>query len=301
MKAWLRQHRYALGVTLRRLALQPFSSLANILVLALALSVPLLGLALLQSAQPIAAGLATGPEITVFLQPAAPASAAPDMAARLEREHAADIAATQVVTRDQALARLRQNPAWSEALAALPSNPLPDAVIVTLSGSNFAQRAGELSALWKTWPQVDNIQLDSEWVRRLQALLQFGEIGLFLLAAGVAIIVLATVFNTVRMQALSQREEITVARLVGATENFVRRPFLYLGAMMVGVAGVLAIGVCLFALYLLNDAVGALARSYGSDFLLRMASPLWLIAMIAGFALLGALSALWSVSRNTRY
>lgn len=301
MKAWFRQHRYALGVTLRRLALQPFSSLANILVLALALSVPLLGIAILQSVQPVVASFSTGPQITVFLQPDAPASAAPELAARLEREHAEDISATQVVTRDQALARLRQNPAWSEALAALPSNPLPDAVIVTLSGTDFAQRAGQLSTLWKSWPRVDTIQLDSEWVRRLQALLQFGKIGLILLAAGVAIVVLATVFNTVRMQALSQREEITVARLVGATENFVRRPFLYLGAVTVGVAGLVAIGASYLALYLLNDAVLALASSYGSEFMLRMAAPVWLIAFIAGFALLGALSALWSVSRNTRF
>lgn len=301
MKTWLRQHRYALGVTLRRLALQPFSALANILVLALALSVPLLGIALLQSAQPIVAGLSTGPQVTIFLQPNAPASAAPELAARLEREYADDIATTQVITRDQALARLRQHPTWSDALAALPSNPLPDAVIVSLSGTDFAQRVSQLRTQWASWPHVDNIQLDSAWVRRLQALLQFAEIGLLMLAAGVAIVVLATVFNTVRMQALSQREEITVARLVGATESFVRRPFLYLGALMVGVAGLLAVGICHLALYPLNNAVLILSRSYGSDFILRMAAPTVLIAFILIFALLGALSALWSVSRNTRY
>ncbi len=135
----------------------------------------------------------------------------------------------------------------------------------------------------------------------MQALLRFAEVGLLLLAAGVAVVVLATVFNTVRMQALSQREEITVARLVGATESFVRRPFLYLGAVTVGIAGILAICACLLALALLNNAVQELARSYGSAFTLQLPSMPWMIAFVLVFALLGALSARWSVSRNTRY
>lgn len=301
MNAWFRQHRYALGVTLRRLALQPFSSLSNILVLALALSIPLLGIAILQSVQPIAVNLSIGPEVTVFMQPDAPPTAARETAERISREHADHVADTHIVGRDQALTELRGNPDWSEALSVLPGNPLPDAVIVTLSGDNFAQRADSLRTHWQTWPHVDNVQLDSEWVRRLQALLRLAEVGLLLLAAGVAVVVLATVFNTVRMQALSQREEITVARLVGATESFVRRPFLYLGAVTVGIAGLLAIGACLLALALLNNAVQELARSYGSAFTLHMPSALWMVVFVLAFAVLGALSARWSVSRNTRY
>jgi len=301
MNAWFRQHRYALGVTLRRLAAQPFSSLANILVIALALAVPLMGAAVLVSVQPIASSLTTGPEVTVFLRTSAPASAAPALAKRIQTEHGADIAGVQVVTRDQALAGLRANPAWSDALAVLPQNPLPDAVIVSLAGSDFAERAARLANVWRQWDGVDNVQLDSEWVQRLQALLRFANIGLLLLSLGVAIAVLATVFNTVRMQALSQREEITVARLVGATERFVRRPFLYLGALTVGAAGLLAIVGSLLGLQLLNGAVRELARSYGSDFALTLPSGAWLAVFILGGALLGAFSARWSVTRNTRF
>ncbi|GAA5232846.1 ABC transporter permease [Verticiella sediminum] len=301
MNAWVRQHRYALGVTLRRLAAQPFSSLANIFVIALALSIPLLGAAILISAQPVARDMSTGPELTVFMQPGAQPSAAEDVAQRIARDHAADVADVRVVPRERALAELKADTAWAEALAALPDNPLPDAVIVSLAGADFAQRAGKLADAWRELPGVDKVQLDSEWVQRLQAILRFAGIGLWLLAVGVAIAVLATVFNTVRMQALAQREEITVARLVGATERFVRRPFLYLGAVTVGVAGLLAIAGSALGLALLNDAVRELARSYGSDFALQLPALPWLAVFVIGGALLGAFSARWSVTRNTRF
>ena len=179
--------------------------------------------------------------------------------------------AARVVGRDAALADLRANPAWQQALAVLPGNPLPDAVVVTLAdGDNLAGRADKLAGAWKQWNHVDLVQLDSAWVQRLEAILRFARIGLGFLAACVAVVVLATVFNTVRMQALSQREEIGVARLVGATESFVRRPFLYLGALSGAVASLLAIGVAAIALSPLNDALLGLARSYGAEFALHL-------------------------------
>src|SRR5690606_28858279 len=140
--------------------------------------------------------MSTGPQVTIFLEPAAPGAAAAAIERRIEAENAADISSAQVVPRDEALGRLRKNPAWSEALAVLPGNPLPDAVIVTLGGTDFAERAGRLATTWQGWEHVDHVQLDSQWVQRLQALLRFAQLGLLLLAIGVAVVVLATVFNT---------------------------------------------------------------------------------------------------------
>jgi len=271
MTSWLRQHRYALDITLRRLALQPFSSLANLIVMALALALPLLGSAILVSVQPLAREVSVTPELTVFLRMDAPAGAAAQVAERIRREYADQVSPVRVVERDRALAELRRDPAWEQALAVLPENPLPDAVVATLaSGPDLAGRAAELAAAWRQWQDVDQVLLDSAWVQRLEALLRFGRIGLGLLAAAVALVVLATVFNTVRMQALSQREEIAVARLVGATESFVRRPFLYLGALSGGLAATVAIAIAAVALRPLNQALAALARSYGTDFALRL-------------------------------
>ena len=117
----------------------------------------------------------------------------------------------------------------------------------------------------------------------------------------VALVVLATVFNTVRMQALSQREEIGVARLVGATEAFVRRPFLYLGGITCTLAALIGIVVARLALIPLNQALSSLARSYDAEFALTLPPASMLALAVLCVAVLGSLSARWSVQRNTRF
>lgn len=302
MKSLLRQHRYALTITVRRLLAQPISSLTNLLVIALALALPLLGASFLISLQPVARQVSVTPELTVFLKIDAPAGQAEQLARRIRQDHSDQTTQVRVVPKDRALADLRTNPAWEQALKVLPNNPLPDAIIVELAaGDDLASRADEMAQTWRKWPGVDLVQLDSAWVQRLEALLRFGRIGLFLLALSVILVVLATVFNTVRMQALSQREEIGVARLVGATEAFVRRPFLYLGALTCTLAGLISIGIAQLALSPLNDALASLARTYDSEFMLSLPSPLVLTVSVLCVAALGALSARWSVQRNTRF
>lgn len=302
MRRWLRQHRYALAVAARRLLTQPFSSLANLLVIALTLTVPILGAAILITAQPVAKQLSVSPEMTIFLSPGADAKVGAHLSQRLKDEFADDVASVTLVPRDQALVKFKANPNWSQALAALPSNPLPDAMVVTLHDHpNLASHADALATQWRQWEQVDLVQHDSAWVQRLEAILRFGRIGLILLAMGVALVVLATVFNTVRMQALTQREEIGVARLVGATEAFVRRPFLYLGALTGLTAGLAAIVLAWFALMPLNNALARLAQSYGTSLALRMPDSTDLALAVVVVAILGALSARWSVTRNTQF
>jgi len=302
VRGWLRQHGYALAITLRRLGQQRFSSLANLLVMALALALPILGAAILVSVQPLAREISVTPEITLFIKRDVQAGAADAVMRRIRSEFSAYIAGVRVVTRDAALAELRHNRDWEQALAALPENPLPDAVIVSLApGEALAERAASLQAVWTRWEEVDRAQLDSAWVQRLEALLRFARIVLLLLSASVAVVVLATVFNTVRMQALSQREEISVARLVGATEAFVRRPFLYLGALSCSLAALLAIGIAALALRPLNLALASLARSYGTEFALRLPDMGTLALAVVGVAVLGALSARGSVTRSTRF
>lgn len=302
MKSLLRQHRYALAVTLRRLISQPISSLTNLLVIALALSLPLLGASLLVSIEPVARQVSVTPELTIFLKTDAASTAAEQLAKRIRSEHAHQVSGVRIIPKDRALKDLRENPAWEQALKVLPNNPLPDAVVVAFTpGEDLAARANELARVWRSWPNVDLVQLDSAWVQRLEALLRFGKVGLLLLALSVMLVVLATVFNTVRMQALSQREEIGVARLVGATEGFVRRPFLYLGALTCTLAALISIGIARGALMPLNDALASLARSYDAEFALALPSiPVLCIAVLA-VACLGALSARWSVERNTRF
>ncbi len=302
MKSLLRQHRYALAVTLRRLLAQPISSLTNLLVIALALALPLLGASFLISIEPVTKQVSVTPELTLFLKNNLPADTAEKLARRLREEHAEQTVKVRVITKQQALEDLRANPAWEQALKVLPVNPLPDAIVVELApGDDLAKRADHLANVLRKWPGVDLVQLDSAWVQRLEALLRFGRIGLLLLALSVMLVVLATVFNTVRMQALSQREEIGVARLVGATESFVRRPFLYLGALTCTLAALLSLGIARLTLTPLNDALTSLAQTYDAEFALTLPSAPVLITSVLMVAALGALSARWSVQRNTRF
>lgn len=302
MSVWLRQHAYALKVTLRRLTGQPFSALTNLVVMALALALPLLGASVLVSTQPVAQQLSVTPELTLYMSPDARPAQTQATAARISQENARQITGMRIVPRDQALRELRADPTWNEALSVLAENPLPDAIVVTLANNgDIAATAAQLAQTWKQWPNVDKVQLDSAWVQRLEALLRFARIALGFVAIGVATVVLATVFNTVRMQALSQREEIAVARLVGATESFVRRPFLYQGALSGALAAVLSIVVAALALNPLNDALGALAQSYQTQFSLHLPPTQWLALAILATAVLGAISARWSVTRHSRF
>ncbi|CAM5212512.1 Cell division protein FtsX OS=Castellaniella defragrans OX=75697 GN=HNR28_002715 PE=3 SV=1 [Castellaniella defragrans] len=302
MNRWLRHHRYALRVALHRLRLHPFSSLANIVVIALMLSVPILGAAVLESSQPLARQLAVTPELTLFLTPQTDDAAQQALLARIRKEAGDQIAQARLMPRAQAMEQLRADPAWAQALDALPDNPLPDAIIVTLRDSNApAQAAAKLTQTWQAWPGVARVQMDSEWVRRLESLLSFIRMGLGLLAIAVAVVVLATVFNTVRLQALTQREEIAVARLVGATEPFVRRPFLYLGALTGLAASALAVLLADAALIPLNTILGNFAHSYGIQWAIHLPSAADLVLWGALIVILGAVAARLSVTRHTRF
>ncbi|MCX5591161.1 cell division protein FtsX [Alcaligenes endophyticus] len=302
MKRWLRYHHYAFQVALRRLSVQPFSSVANLLVIALTLAIPILGGALLQSAQPVVREIPISPELTVFMQQNAELSAAQNTASQVQERFGELLAGVRTIERDQALAGLKNNPAWSEALAVLPDNPLPHAVVITLlDAPDLSARATTLATELQTWPQVDTVQLDSEWVQRLESILHFIEIGFWIVVAGVSIVVIATVFNTVRLQALSQREEIAVARLVGADEGFVRRPFLYLGALTGLAASALACTIAWLALIPLNQALDQLAASYGTQIVLHMPSSSMLLTGAIAVAILAATAARWSVTRHTQF
>lgn len=297
MKAWIRHHKYALRTALQRLHQNSLSSLANIVVIALVLSVPIIGSAILQASQPLVRELAIQPEITLFLNKNINPKEQQDLIHKINAEEY--VTATKFIDHDDALKLLQDDPSWSLALQALDSNPLPDAIVITLADDdNIATIAKDLTAKWQELAPVEYAQLDGQWVQRLGSLLSFIKFGLGFLALAVAIVVLATVFNTVRLQALSQREEITVARLVGATETFVRRPFLYLGAITSLIAFSLALVIAQIALIGLNNNLSRLSISYGIDLALKLPNQIDLLLSALVITILGSIAARLSVTRN---
>lgn len=302
MKSWLRQHQYAFRVAVIRLLTQPFSSLTNITVVALALSLPLIGWAILLSAQPVVQQIPVATEITVYLRSDLSSQQVKEVEQQIFEQHKNHIDHITKIDKNQALAELSQNPSWATALSVLPNNPLPDALVLRLTNtSEQSETAGLVANAIQSIPEVDQVQLDRDWLKRLEALLAFGRIALLILSLSVGIIMIATVFNTIRLQALNQRQEIAVARLVGATESFVRRPFLYVGAITGGLSCLFAIVLSRIALNPLNSALNRLAISYDTQLTLSLPNAGDLVVITFLIMIIAAMAARWSVTRHSAF
>ncbi len=302
MSAWLRQHGQAVANAWAHVRRARGSFALNVLVIAIAMALPFAGLTLVDNLQPVVRKLAVAPAVSVFLAPDTPAEAAQALGPRLRRiidEHGGGSVA--FLPRDAALASLRLQTGMADAVAALGSNPLPDAYVLTLEGidsldaaNRLAQMVTNLSAL----PGVDQVQVDAQWVRRLAALLQVLRLTVLLLAGALAVVVVAVAFNTIRLQVATQQEEIAVARLVGATDAFLFRPFHYTGALLGAAAGLLALGGVAVALLPLNQAIGQFTRLYAADFRLLPLGWTASLVLVATSASLGLLGSVLSVRRR---
>jgi cell division transport system permease protein len=292
MSAWLRQHGYALGAALVHVRRAPGSFLFNILVVAIALALPFAGVTVLDNIRPMSQQLAVDPELSVFLKQDLPREHTQGMAGTL-RGVAKD-AKIVFVPREKALEELQQKNGVAGVVDTLGENPLPDSYIVRLNAFQSAAQSAEVDRVaerLRALPGVESVQVDSAWVKRLAALLGVLRVGLLLLAATLGTVVVAVVFNTIRLQVLTQREEILVSRLIGATDTYIQRPFYYTGALLGLCAGGVALGAVALSLRPLNAAIAEFARLYASEFQLAPLEPLamgLLLALSAGLGLVGA-------------
>ncbi|MDY0974060.1 permease-like cell division protein FtsX [Massilia sp. CFBP9012] len=304
MSPWLRQHRFALGAALSTVRKSPGSFLFNVLVVALALTLPFAGITLLDNVRPLSEQLSVDPEISLFMRDDASRADAEALAPRIRQLVApqggkdAEIA---FVPREQALASLKERSGLGDVLETLGDNPLPDSYVMKLGGFASAGAADQVDLITErlaALPGVETVQVDSAWVKRLAAMLAILRLALLLLAATLGIVVIAVVFNTIRLQVLTQKEEISVSQLLGATNDFIHRPFFYTGALLGLCAGAVALGAVTLALRPLNGAIGEFARLYGSNFQLAALGALEVAGLLAVSAGLGLIGALLSVRRH---
>lgn len=301
MSAWLRQHGFAFAHALRHLAARRSGFLLNTLVVAIALALPFAGLTLLENIRPVSEQLAVEPEISIFLDADTPRERATALAPQIRRivqqarGDGQGGARLEFISREQALNTLKNKSGMADAVTTLGTNPLPDAYVLKLAGFQDAGDAGRIdmiAAQLKALPGVEYVQVDSAWVKRLAALLHVLRVALAFLAATLGVVVIAVVFNTVRLQVMNEREEIEVARLVGATDAFICRPFYYTGALLGLCAGAVALGAVALALQPLNQAIAEFARLYASEFRLAplgIVPSAVLLAISAGLGLFGSL------------
>jgi cell division transport system permease protein len=305
MNIWFRQHRFALGAAFAQVRKAPGSFLFNVLVVAVALALPFAGVTLLDNVRPMSEQLSVDPEISLFMKTDAPREQAQSLAPRLQQILAGSKAKVSFIPREQALDNLKSRSGLADVIETLGDNPLPDSYVMKLEGfasgignSGDAARVDGLAERMRGLPGVDSVQVDSAWVKRLAALLGVLRLALLLLAVTLGVVVIAVVFNTIRLQVLTQRDEIAVSKLLGATDNFIHRPFYYTGALLGLCAGAVALGAVALALHPLNAAIAEFARLYASEFQLATLSPAGMAGLLAISAGLGLVGAMLSVQRH---
>lgn len=297
MNAWLFQHRKAFGHALQRLGGAPLSTLLGAVAVGIALALPAGGEMVLANLTTLTGRLVAKPQLSVFAALDAGKKDLAEIEARLRQSEGVE--ALQFVSRDDALQRLKQTQGLTDVLAGLPGNPLPDAFIITLQHAEPAKLEQVLSVVEKL-PKVEHVQFDSAWVKRVDATLRFGRVVLLLLAGLLGVALVAVTFNTIRLQILTDREEIEVSRLLGATDAFIRRRFYYFGVLQ-GLLGGLVAWLIVFAVAnLLAGPAAELAAAYGIEATLRALALEESALLVVFAAVLGWAGAYLSVGQHLR-
>ena len=294
---WRAHHGREARDSLRRFAGTPVATTLTLLVIALALAIPVSLYLLLGNAQQLAAGWGGQARISLYLR--SDASAGQQTALQKVLAGRQDVAQAKLITPALALDEFRQLSGYGEALSLLDSNPLP-AVIVIQPADIRPDPVRRLRDALATLPEVDGADIDLAWVQRLAAILAVGQRLLLALGGALTATVLLVVGNTIRLDFESRKQEVQVLKLLGATNAFVRRPFLYTG-LWTGLAGggLACLAVTAFFLWL-RAPVNELAQLYGSHFALSGLDALTVLALLAGSTLLGIAGAWLAVSRHLR-
>lgn len=280
---WFDHHVYSLVASLGRMLRKPWATALTVGVMAVALALPLGLWATLQNIERFAGNVQQSRQISVFLKTDVTAGRTDALAAELRSRP--EVASVELRTPTQGLEELRAR-GLGDSLSALDGNPLPSLLIVTPRGDETVL-AQSLQAL----PEADVVQHDAGWRERLDQWLRFGTRLAWVLAALLGLGALLVVGNTVRLDIQSRRDEISVLQLLGASDGFIRRPFLYLGACYGVIAGALALALLTATDTALRAPLAELARSYGSSFVLLGFDPRQAAAVVLGAGVLGWLGA----------
>ncbi len=297
--AWWRHHRSSCSNSLLRLLESPLQSLLTWMVIAIAVALPA-GLYLgLQNVQQLGQGWQDSAQMSAFLARGAKPRAIEKLQAKLTKDDG--IAAIDIISPSKALAEFQQYSGLGDALTNLDENPLPTVLVIQPeSAVNTPDALAALQTRIKANALVDNVQLDMGWLRRLHELLALGERIVFALGALLSLGVLLVIGNTLRLAIENRRDEIVVTKMVGGTNGFVRRPFLYTGLWYGIGGGLLAIILLLFVGLWLSNPVSNLVTLYESEHSLKGLGFESSFVLLLGSGLLGWLGAWLAVSRHLR-
>lgn len=289
IRTWITQHAFVLLHTLKRLFSTPMTSLLSIIVMGIALSLPT-GIYIVMKNLQSAAGQAIElPQMSLFLKYDLTPQDLANIRERLEEDP--NIVSFQYASKEAALYQLQQSSGWTDITIHLSRNPLPDTFILQTQTSS-SESLEQLRKAMQKWPEIEHVQFDSVWIKRLHELLKLGKLMVFMLAILLSTAIIAIMFNTIRLQILTQKDEIEISKLIGATDSFIRRPFLYYGSLQGFLSGVAAWMIIAFFIKKLNEELVGLASVYQIDFHLQHLSVDDSLSLLIFSACLG-----WSGAR----
>jgi cell division transport system permease protein len=267
-QAYFARHAQTLIGSLGRIVQHPFATLMTMGVVAIALALPLFLDLVLTNVGVATANWNDAFDLSVYMDRQSGNGRTAALAKQLRQR--SDVATVRIITADEGLAEFRTASGFGKALDALTDNPLPDALIVTPTLPASTPRDTEaLKAAIAAMPGVQTVQLDTAWLKRLQGMLDIMRRVVLLTSTLLGVGVVLIVGNTIRLDILNRRAEIEVMKLVGASDGFARRPFLY-GGIWYGLGGgLLALMLVAIAIALLRKPVEGLAHLYGSPFQLH--------------------------------
>ena len=290
INSYFARHAQVLVGSLGRIVHQPFATFMTMGVIGVALALPLFLSLLLQNARIATGNWNQAYDLSVYMDKRASAARVQSLARQLRSR--GDVAAVRLITADQALAEFRNDSGFGKALDALSDNPLPDTLVVTPTlMASTPQGTETLKTAIAALSDVQTVQIDTEWVKRLHAILDLLRRVVLLTGVLLGVGIVLIVSNTIRLDILNRRAEIEVMKLVGASDGFTRRPFLYSGFWYGLGGGLLALVLVVMASVVLARPVAQLAFLYGSDFRLqglKLVTGLSVLMIAAGLSWIGS-------------
>ena len=257
---WLARHGGTSIAALGRLARHPFSSFMIVLVIAVTLALPAAVSLVVKNARAISGGWDNALDFAVFLKKETPEADAEGLARLIGQR--ADVDSVEFISATEALADFREQSGFGAALDQLPDNPLPHTLIVRPGPGNTSDSMVLLQEELANLPEAELVQVDTEWVQRFHAILDIVRQAIAIGAALLGIAIVVIIGNTVRLDIENRREEIEVTKLIGGSNAFVRRPFLWTGFWYGLFGGLMALALVYYGLFLLEAPVARLAGLY---------------------------------------
>ena len=298
-RSYFLRHIQVFFYSLGQISRTPISTLMTCMVIGIALALPTGLHTLLKNVQQLSGGWESTAQISVFLKKNIKASQAQRLKTDIQRW--SDVISVRYISREQALKEFQALSGFGDALKALNSNPLPSVLIVKpkLSKTTELTTQNLLNQL-RNLKQTDKAQLDMQWVRRLYAIMNIVERGVLILGFLLALAVLLVVGNTIRLAIQNRRKEIVVMKLIGGTDAFIRRPFLYTGFWYGLFGGIIAWLLVSFTMLSISSPIEQLTTLYQNQFELHSMSFLTTVALLGLSILLGLIGSWFAVGRHLR-